>query len=161
QERRDEDDRLGDHEDLDVDEERPRDLGERVAVLVPVEEVGLELLQPGDCVASAASTSRKTTVLAAAMSAPRPDPERGGERFRIRDRRSPSRAYLRTGAPPTLASQRFCSALIVPFAHRRLSALLTQRRRSLPFSKTMPKCSRVPRLGSWPTILPSSSWTAV
>ena len=67
--------------------------------------------------------------------------------------------YRRSGAPAR-ARYVLWSPLIVPFAHRRLSALFTQRTSGFPFSKTMPKCSRAPRWGSFPTIVPSSSWTA-
>ena len=47
QQRRREDERLRDQEQLDVDPERVRDLGERLAVQLPVEEVRLELVPPG------------------------------------------------------------------------------------------------------------------
>ena len=47
EQRRHEDDRLDDEEDLHVDEERARDLRERVAVVAPVEEVRLERVPAG------------------------------------------------------------------------------------------------------------------
>ncbi len=79
-------------------------------------------------------------MLTTAIATPRPGPERGVRKVRIRELRSPSSALPEDAqAAAGRQGQRFWICLIVPFAQRRFSARFTHRRSELPFSKTMPE----------------------
>ena len=93
----DEDDRLGDEEDLHVQEECLGDLRKGLPVELPVEEVRLETFPAGSSASPGTRARRRRRACSRQRSAtPRPWAERGVEVLRIRERRSPSSCYLRT-----------------------------------------------------------------
>src|SRR5439155_20010078 len=142
-EREDED--LRDAEDLHVELERTRDLGERGAELAPVEE--------------------RAPHLGPARSVRDGDGEQHEEdhraRERDRDAARPARTepedlraavyYFRTGAPVAFASHCCRIPASWPFAFRVASARLTQATSGLSLAKTMPKCSPPAMAGNWPS----------
>ena len=101
--------------------------------------------QPGERVTITTTTATNTAVERRAIATARASFETGAVAPpRIRDLRLSFSAYRRTGAPVALASQMRWRVLIVPFAHRRLSALLTHGVSLLPFWRTSPKRSFPP-----------------
>ena len=101
--------------------------------------------QPGERETITTTTATNTAVERRAIATARASLETGAVAPpRIRDLRLSFSAYRRTGAPVALASQMRWRVLIVPFAHRRLSALSTHGVSLLPFWRTSPKRSFPP-----------------
>ena len=119
--------------------------------------------QPGERVTTTTIATRTTIVERTAIATARDSLEpRAVTPPRIRELRLLVSAWLFQVGRAGLREIRVLELLDhVPFAQRRLSARFTQLRSSCAFWSTSPKRSFVPLVGSFPTITPSSTCTAV